>query len=119
MDRVDLVQIPGKKNRKVPMLITEDVKEAIDILNAYRDKVDIPSSNHYCFASRSAGYLDSWQAMSSISLDSLKQPELVTSTKLRKYNATVSQLFDLNHGKLEWLSNHMGHDFNIHKDFYR
>ena len=120
LDRVDLVQIPGKKNRKVPILITADVKEAIDILNAYRDKVDIPSSNPYCFASRSAGYLDSWQAMSSISQEaSLKQPELVTSTKLRKYNATVSQLFDLNHGELEWLSNHMGHDLNIHKDFYR
>ena len=120
LDRVDLVQIPGKKNRKVPMLITADVKEAIDILNAYRDKVDIPSSNPYCFATRSAGYLDSWQAMSSISQEaSLKQPELVTSTKLRKYNATVSQLFDLNHGELEWLSNHMGHDLNIHKDFYR
>lgn len=120
LDRVDLVQIPGKKNRKVPMLITEDVKEAIDILNAYRDRVDIPSSNPYCFANRSVGYLDSWQAMSSVSQEaSLKQPELVTSTKLRKYNATVSQLFDLNHGELEWLSNHMGHDLNIHKDFYR
>lgn len=120
VDRVDLVQIPGKKNRKVPMLITEDVKEAMDILNAYRDKVGISSSNPYFFASRSAGYLDSWQAMSSITKEaSLKQPELVTSTKLRKYNATVSQLFDLNHGELEWLSNHMGHDLNIHKDFYR
>ena len=47
------------------------------------------------------------------------KPDLVTSTKLRKYNATVSQLFDLNNGELEWLSNHMGHDLNIHKDFYR
>lgn len=120
LDRVDLVQIPGKKNRKVPMLITTDVKEAIETLNANRDKVGIPSSNPFCFASRSAGHLDSWQAMSSISQEaSLKQPELVTSTKLRKYNATVSQLFDLNHGELEWLSNHMGHDLNIHKDFYR
>ena len=120
LSRVDLVQIPGKKNRKVPMLITTDCKQAIETLIANRDKVNVPSSNPYCFATRSAGHLDSWQAMSFICQEaSLKQPELVTSTKLRKYNATVSQLFDLNQGELEWLSNHMGHDLNIHKDFYR
>ena len=120
LERVDLVQIPGKKNRKVPMLITADVKEAIECLHAHRNSVGILPSNPFCFASRSAGHLDSWQAMSSIAHEaSLKQPDLVTSTKLRKYNATVSQLFDLNNGELEWLSNHMGHDLNIHKDFYR
>ena len=120
LDRVDLVQIPGKKNRKVPMLITEDVKISLEALIEHRDTVGIQKSNPYCFASRSAGHLESWQAMSAIAHEaSLKQPELVTSTKLRKYNATVSQIFDLNSGELEWLSNHMGHDLNIHKDFYR
>ena len=53
LDRVDLVQIPGKKNRKVPMLITTDVKEAIEALNVHRDMVGISSSNPYCFANRS------------------------------------------------------------------
>ncbi|XP_070193306.1 uncharacterized protein [Littorina saxatilis] len=121
LKRVDLVQIPGEKSRKVPMLITDDVKKGIEVLNAHRETVGIPSTNPFCFASRSAsGHLDSWQAMNLISQEaSLTHPELMTSTKLRKYNATVSQLFDLNPGELEWLSNHMGHDLNIHKDFYR
>ena len=121
LKRVDLVQVPGKKSRKVPMLMTNDVKEGIEVLNAHRETVGIPSTNPFCFASRSSsGHLDSWQAMNLISQEaSLMHPELVTSTKLRKYNATVSQLFDLNPGELEWLSNHMGHDLNIHKDFYR
>lgn len=121
LKRLDLVQIPGKKSRKVPMLITDDVKEGIDMLNLNRDAVGIPSTNPFCFASKSSsGHLDNWQAMNLISQEaSVKHPELITSTKLRKYNATVSQLFDLNQGELEWLSNHMGHDLNIHKDFYR
>lgn len=116
-----MVQIPGKKGRTVPMLITEDVKEGLEVLNNKRDQVGIPQNNPFCFASRSQhGYLDGWQAMNLIAKEAnLSKPELVTSTKLRKYNATVSQLFDLTSGELEWLSNHMGHDLNIHKDFYR
>lgn len=45
LSRVDLVQIPGKKSRKLPMLMTEDVKKGIDVLNANREAVGIPSSN--------------------------------------------------------------------------
>lgn len=90
-------------------------------MNANGESVGIPSSNPFCFASRSStGHLNNWQALHLIAQEAnLSHPEHVTSTKLRKYNATVSQWFDLNHGELEWLSNHMGHDLNIHKDFYR
>lgn len=121
LKRIDLVQIPGKKGRKVPVLITDDIKEGLEVLNAKRKLVGIPSTNPFLFASRSTnGYLNNWQAMNLITHEAkLMNPDLVTSTRLRKYNATVSQLFDLNNDELEWLSNHMGHDLNIHKDFYR
>ena len=121
LKRIDLVQIPGKKGRKVPVLITDDIKEGLEVLNTKRELVGIPYSNPFLFASRSTnGYLNNWQAMNLIAHEAkLINPDLVTSTRLRKYNATVSQLFDLNKGELEWLSNHMGHDLNIHKDFYR
>lgn len=29
------------------------------------------------------------------------------------------QVIDLNQGELEWLSNHLGHELQIHKSFYR
>ena len=88
---------------------------------ATREKVAIPFSNPKVFASKSAtGYLDSWQSMNQIAEEAgLSQPDLVTSTRIRKYNGTVCQPFDLNNRELEWLSNHMGHDLYIHKDFYR
>ena len=41
------------------------------------------------------------------------------STNLRKYVATVSQLVDMNESEMGWLANHMGHNIQIHKDFYR
>jgi len=49
----------------------------------------------------------------------VERPELIRSTKLRKYVATVSQLLDMSENELELLCRHMGHSINIHRDFYR
>ena len=49
----------------------------------------------------------------------LKQGHLVTSTNMRKYVATISQLVDMNETEMGWLAKHLGHDLQIHKDFYR
>ena len=49
----------------------------------------------------------------------LKQKHLVTSTNMRKYVATISQLVDMNQTEMGWLAKHLGHDLQIHKDFYR
>lgn len=39
--------------------------------------------------------------------------------KLRKYVTTVSQIVDMNQSELGRLASHLGHDIQIHKDFYR
>jgi hypothetical protein len=49
----------------------------------------------------------------------LKEPELIKSTNLRKYIATVSQIVDMNKSEMGWLANHLGHDIHVHKEFYR
>jgi len=49
----------------------------------------------------------------------LKHPVLMTSTALRKYISTVAQIIHLEKGELEWLANHLGHDLEVHKSFYR
>ena len=49
----------------------------------------------------------------------LTSPELVTSTKLRKYVATVCQVFDLTENEYDWLARHLGHDVRVHREFYR
>ena len=119
--RLDLIEVPGKKNRKVPILVTQEAKTAMDVLAKTRDAVGIPERNPFFFASRSLdGYLNSWQAMKSVVDDkNVESPMSISSTRLRKYIATVCQLFDLKEGEMEWLANHMGHELNIHRDFYR
>jgi len=49
----------------------------------------------------------------------LKHPQAIKSTPLRKSIATVSQILDLKENEVEWLARHMGHDLNIHKQYYR
>ncbi|XP_053392380.1 uncharacterized protein LOC128555047 [Mercenaria mercenaria] len=49
----------------------------------------------------------------------LQYPERVTTTKLRKYLATVSQIFNLSTAELSELARHMGHELSVHKIFYR
>ena len=49
----------------------------------------------------------------------LEKPHLITSTRLRKYVATVSQIIDMTGSELDWLARHLGHDIQVHRDFYR
>ena len=49
----------------------------------------------------------------------LEKPDAVTSTRLRKYVATVSQILDLRENELDWLAHHLGHDITVHREYYR
>ena len=49
----------------------------------------------------------------------LKKSRCNQSTKVRKYVATVSQILDLQANESEWLARHMGHDVNVHCQYYR
>ena len=49
----------------------------------------------------------------------LENASVITSTNMRKYVATVSQLVDMKETEMGWLAKHMGHDIHIHKEFYR
>jgi len=75
---------------------------------------------HTFFVTQSAyGYLDSWRVMSDMAkAANLKRTELITSTRLRKYISTVAQVIDLDEGEDEWLTNHLGHDLEVHKTYY-
>jgi hypothetical protein len=93
-NRVDMVQIPGKRTRLVPILIMPAIRKAMDLLVDMRQKHTLMPNNRYFFASDSQnGYLDQWQVLKSQSdAAGLKRPDLIRSTRLRKYMATVAQV---------------------------
>lgn len=49
----------------------------------------------------------------------LQNPVAITSTNLRKYMATVTQVLDLKEHQMQWVLNHMGHTLDVHKLHYR
>ena len=64
--------------------------------------------------------LRSWDLLGKFSNQAgLERSDLMTSTNLRKYTCTVSQIMQLEENELEWLCTHMGHSIDVHRNFYR
>ncbi|KAK7882120.1 hypothetical protein WMY93_028294 [Mugilogobius chulae] len=84
------LEIAGKRGRKVPVLLTPAMQEALDLLVSKREM--------YVWA---------------------KNPESLTSTKLRKQTATLSQVLNLSNTELDQLADFLGHDVRVHRQFYR
>lgn len=122
--RLDLVYVRGKRGNKVPILLTAEVKQAIETLNGIRNLVGVHPDNKYVFAAPtrdSKRHLRGNDCLNAVlkRCAGLRCPEAMRSTKLRKYTATVSQIVDLKDNELEWLSRHLGHDINVHREYYR
>jgi hypothetical protein len=117
------VEIRGKRGRKVPVLFPRNAQESVELLIKTRDEVGISPSNPYIFARPYYGSLENIRGCDSLkryaeSCDA-QHPENITSTKLRKHVATVSQLLNLETHELDQLATFMGHDIGVHREFYR
>ena len=111
----------GKRRRKVAVLITEPIKESIQIIISNRSKAGIPDENNFIFA-RPCGnrpYRGS-DCLSKFAKDSgVKMPELMTSTRLRKQLGTLCQILHLKENHQDIVASFMGHDIRTHREFYR
>jgi hypothetical protein len=121
--RLDIVEIVGKRNRKVPVILTNDLKSAIMALINSRKDAEVCDENDYIFAindNRSTNAIRGHDALkNACGKVDLERPDLIRSSNLRMYVATVSQLVDMNESEMGWLANHLGHDIHVHKEYYR
>ncbi|ESO90443.1 hypothetical protein LOTGIDRAFT_164025 [Lottia gigantea] len=116
------VELRGKRGRRVAVLLTKENKQNIELLIKNRKEGGISAENAYLFARpgssetpiRSCDVLRKFAAVSGT-----KNPNLITSTALRKHIATISQVMNLKDNELDCLANFMGHDIRIHRQFYR
>ena len=119
-----MVYVKGKRGNKCPILLTNETKKAIEVIIAKRGDVGVHKENQYIFAVPTRGSLKCLRGNDCISAvlkrcHGLKSPNGIKSTKLRKFVATVSQIVDLQENELGWLAKHMGHDINVHRQYYR
>ncbi|KYB24832.1 hypothetical protein TcasGA2_TC001429 [Tribolium castaneum] len=99
------IRIRGKRHKPVPVLISKEVQEYINLLLLVR-KNFVPENGYAALR---------WLAQSS----GAEYPKTLTSGKLRKHIATISQISDLSSSELEQLCTFLGHTMTTHQDFYR
>ncbi|KAJ8300367.1 hypothetical protein KUTeg_021886 [Tegillarca granosa] len=182
--KMDLVEVMGEQNKKVPVLLTPATKAGLIQLNKFRHATEVYPENPYVFAkvfgmketdvaevARHMGHELSVHCKfyrlqddvielakisklllavergkahkySGISLDDLdledkfiqghealkyvleqvpelEQPESLKFPTMRKYLATVVQVFGMKETDVAEVARHMGHELSVHCKFYR
>lgn len=117
------VEIKGKCDRNVPILLTKHMVEKIDTLLEWRKKVGVIEENEYLFASCAYGARYHYRGSQCLRYFANEcgaaNPDALQSTKLRKHVASLSQVLNLKENELDILAKFMGHDIRIHREYYR
>ncbi|KAK7907125.1 hypothetical protein WMY93_015737 [Mugilogobius chulae] len=115
------LEIAGKRGRKVPVLLTPTMQEALDLLVSKREMCGVVPENKYLFARPQAcSYFRGSDCLRHFAkMCGAKNPESLTSIKLRKQTATLSQVLNLSNTELDQLADFLGHDVRVHRQFYR
>ncbi|XP_067456263.1 uncharacterized protein [Thunnus thynnus] len=115
------IEIRGKRNRKVPLLLTPDMLSSMEALVAHRRACGVPDENPFFFSRPEAEtHLRGSDAIRQIAREcGAKHPETLSSTKLRKHVSTLSTVLNLRDNEMDILANFLGHDIRVHRQYYR
>ncbi|XP_039672042.1 uncharacterized protein LOC120568538 [Perca fluviatilis] len=115
------IEIRGKRNRKVPILLTPDMLSSMEALVVHRRACGVPDENPFFFSRPEAvTHLRGSDAIRQIAREcGAKHPETLSSTKLRKHISTLSTVLNLKDNEMDILANFLGHDIRVHRQYYR
>ncbi|XP_014873036.1 uncharacterized protein LOC106936497 [Poecilia latipinna] len=116
------ITIVGKRGRKVPVLLSPQMKESLDTLTEKREECGVLKENLYLFAlPNSFHYLRGSDCIRQLvsQCSGLKDSTALTSTKLRKHIATLSTVLNLKTTELDQLADFLGHNIAVHRKHYR
>ncbi|XP_073729856.1 uncharacterized protein [Misgurnus anguillicaudatus] len=115
------VEIRGKRERKVPVLLKPSLVSAMELLVETREACGVPNENPFMFAR--SGAMSAYRGGECISKAArecgIKNPEALSSTRLRKHIATMSKILNLDENEADQLADFLGHDIRIHRQYYR
>jgi len=118
------IEVPGKRDRIVPILITSEQKIALDMLvnTQLRSSAGIAQNNPYVFAATmgSLRHIRGNDVLRSFAQEcGAQNPLHLKTTALRKHVATLSQVINLKNHEMDQLAAFMGHNIRIHREHYR
>ncbi|XP_067207109.1 uncharacterized protein [Linepithema humile] len=117
--------IRGKLMRTVPVLLSAQLLQCIELILKYRGDARVPAENPYLFGIPGYNkscfkYLNACELMRRFSTEcGAQRPWTLRGTSLRKHVATISVALDLSENDVSDLAKHMGHALAIHKEIYR
>ncbi|KAM0735787.1 hypothetical protein ACS0PU_009748 [Formica fusca] len=115
----------GKLGRTVPVLLTEELRDCIEMILKYRKAAKVSSKNPYLFGLPSLKkdkhrYLLACDLLRQYAMESgAENPETIRATELRKHIATICVHYNLSENEISTLANFMGHADKIHLSHYR
>lgn len=115
------VEIRGKSGRKVAVLLSPDMLDALTLLISKRQECGVSQDNTFLFARPSC--LTSYRGQDCLRIYAdecgAQNPELLQSTQLRKHVATLSKVLNLKNHELDQVAGFLGHDICVHREYYR
>ncbi|XP_067285389.1 uncharacterized protein [Pseudorasbora parva] len=115
----DRVEIRG--SRMVPVLLTPDMITAMDLLVKNRNECQVHPENVFLFARPCvlSHYRGSDCFRKYSKQCGAKNPESLTSARLRKQVATLSTILNLKENEMDPLATFLGQDIRVHREFSR
>ncbi|KAK0136282.1 hypothetical protein N1851_027810 [Merluccius polli] len=111
------VEIQGKRGRMVPILLKPSMVTAVELLAEMRESCSVPNDNLFVWKTISLVILQRGRKYTKRC--GAKHPEALTSTKLPKHIATMSQVLNLEENESDQLADFLGHDIRIYRQYYR
>lgn len=112
----------GKGSRPVTILIPKNLQEYYSMIYNIRQNTSwFDPANTYFFAyPHSQRWINACTVMKKYAkMSGAKEPGLLTSCRLRKHIATVTQVLNLKDNEIQQLAKFMGHTKKTHEEFYK
>lgn len=115
------IEFLGKASRKISILLTTEMHENLQIMLRKRE-LYVHDSVQFVFA-RPGNHMtpiEGHLAIKKVAEEAqVSNIPAFTSTNLRKHLATMSQVLNIDVLEQDLLAQFMGHDLNVHRDYYR
>lgn len=124
VNKYSRILIRGKKNRTVPILLTSEMRKALEIVlcKNYRNLHNIKGKNPYVFAipNTEDRFVSACNILREFSMEcGASDPETLRGTLFRKQMATSCMMLNLSATEIEDVATFLGHTEKTHKDWYR
>jgi len=115
------IEIRGKFNRTVPILLTETMLNSLKKLKELRSEMCPPITRSYFFCTKTGErpYRGVDVIKDFASEAGVSDLSIFTFTTLRKHVATLTQTFEISKLDQDQLAAFLGNDIRIHRSFYR